>query len=308
VGLQLPKPAYGRSRRSPVAAPRNVVLGVVLGSAVLFLSGCSAQDTGEWKRLAMPVAATKEAHSIHDLWIGAWVAALLTGAVVWGLIFYVVIRYRRRDETDIPVQTRYNLPIEIFYTIAPIMMVIVFFSYTLHAQDKVLHNPKSLELANAQAGATVTVVGQQWSWTFNYTDVDALGGGTVYEGGTPADPPTLWLVMDQSVSIDLYSPDVIHSFWVPAFLFKMDVFPGREKENHFTLTPDRSGTFDGRCAELCGVYHSRMLFNVKVTDQASFDAHMKQLESEGNTGLALGGSFVGDQPGLEGDASNGGQE
>ena len=283
MGLQLPKRA------------RNLALGAMAGSAALFLSGCSAEDKSQIERLAMPVPSTKEAQAIYDLWHWSWLAAILTGIVVWGLIFYVVVRFRRRDETEIPVQTRYNLPIEIFYTIAPIMMVIVFFYFTVDAQDTSLHvdeNPDN----------KVTVVGQQWSWTFNYKDVESLGGETVYEAGTPADPPTLWLVEGESVEFTLFSPDVIHSFWVPAFLFKMDVVPGRD--NVFTLTPDRAGTFEGRCAELCGVYHSRMLFEVKVTDQASYDAHMKELQDAGNTGEALGGGDVASQPGLE----NGGTE
>jgi cytochrome c oxidase subunit 2 len=280
--------------------------GVATGTALLFLTGCSAENKDQFQRLAMPVPATKESQHIYDLWHWSWLAAILTGILVWGLMAYVAIKFRRRSEAEIPIQTRYNLPIEIFYTLAPVMMVVVFFFFTVKAQDAALVDKDiSLSAANARADQTVTVVGQQWSWTFNYTHVKSLGGETVYEGGTTADAPTLWLVKGQKVSIDLYSPDVIHSFWVPAFLFKMDVVPGRDKENHFSLTPNRDGTFDGRCAELCGVYHSRMLFNVKVTDQASFDAHMKQLQEEGNTGLALGGGNVSTQPGLE---SNGGEE
>jgi len=294
VGLELPKRA------------RNLVIGTVVGSAMLFLSGCSVDEHSDIKRLAMPVPASKEAQDMFDLWLWSWLAAILTGIIVWGLIFYCVIRYRRRTETEIPVQTRYNLPIEIFYTVAPVMMVIVFFFFTVQVQDDVLHAPKSLTAANAQADLNVTVVGQQWSWTFNYTKGGSNLSEPVWESGTTADRPTLWLVKGQSVSFDLYSPDVIHSFWVPAFLFKMDVVPGRQKQNHFTLTPDRSGTFDGRCAELCGVYHSRMLFNVKVTDQASFDAHMQELKEKGNVGLNLGGSDVTTVAGLE--DSNGGEQ
>ncbi|MFL6109128.1 MAG: cytochrome c oxidase subunit II [Marmoricola sp.] len=294
MGLELPKRA------------RQLIIGALVGSAVLFLSGCSVDEHNDVKRLAMPVPATKEAHHMFDLWLWSWLAAIITGVIVWGLIFYVVVRYRRRAESEIPVQTRYNLPIEIFYTVAPVMMVIVFFFFTVQTQDDVLHAPKDLTAANAQADLNVTVVGQQWSWTFNYAKgspvIDGLPGGdqhALWEAGTTADRPTLWLVKGQSVSFDLYSPDVIHSFWVPAFLFKMDVVPGRQKLNHFTLTPDRSGTFDGRCAELCGVYHSRMLFNVKVTDQASFDKHMQDLKDKGNVGLNLGGAAVRTQVGLE---------
>jgi cytochrome c oxidase subunit 2 len=199
-----------------------------------------------------------------------------------------VIHYRRRSEDEIPLQTRYNLPIEIFYTVAPVMMVIVFFFFTLKVQDQVL------PAHPAAPDNKILVVGQQWSWTFNY--VGGVNGQSVYEGGTPAEPPTLWLPVDKRVRFDLYSPDVAHSFWVPAFLFKMDVIPGRD--NHFTLTPDRKGTYQGRCAELCGVYHSRMLFNVKVVSSADYTAHLKQLQAEGNTGLAKGAARDTRQPGL----------
>jgi cytochrome c oxidase subunit 2 len=285
---------------------RRVALVGLTAAALLFLSGCSAEQEGEIKRLALPVGATKEAIYVHDLWMWSWLAAMITGVIVWGLIFYVAIRYWRRSETDIPVQTRYNLPIEIFYTIAPIMMVIVFFYFTLDTQSKVLHVDKNPD-------ETITVVGQQWSWTFNYNlDYDKKknefvpkGGDVVYEGGTTADRPTLWLVKDKSVTFNLASPDVIHSFWVPAFLFKLDVVPGRH--NTFSITPTRAGTFEGRCAELCGVYHSKMLFNVKVVDETAYDAHLKDLADQGNTGPALGGVQVMDTPGLESADSTGGE-
>jgi cytochrome c oxidase subunit 2 len=286
---------------------RRAALGGLSAAALLVLSGCSAEQEGELKRLAMPEAATKEAPLIHDLWIGSWIAALLTGVLVWGLIFYVAVRYRRRSEAEIPVQTRYNLPIEIFYTIAPIMMVIVLFYFTVETQNKVLHEDDSPD-------ETITVVGQQWSWTFNYNlgydeeqqsyePVD--GEEVVHEGGTTANRPTLWLVKDKSVKIYLSSPDVIHSFWVPAFLFKLDVVPGRD--NNFIITPTREGTFEGRCAELCGVYHSRMLFNVKVVDQAAYDAHLEELAARGNTGPALGGENADTTAGLEPAEDNGGE-
>jgi cytochrome c oxidase subunit 2 len=286
---------------------RRAALGGLMVTALLLLSGCSADQEGEIKRLAMPVAATKEAPYVHDLWMWSWLAAMITGVVVWGLIFFVSIRYRRRSETEIPIQTRYNLPIEIFYTIAPIMMVVVFFYFTLDTQNKVLHDDKTPD-------ETITVVGQQWSWTFNYNlgydeskqSYEQVGSEeVVHEGGTTADRPTLWLVKDKSVRIYLASPDVIHSFWVPSFLFKMDVVPGRD--NHFALTPTREGTFEGRCAELCGVYHSRMLFDVKVVSQSEYDAHLADLAERGNTGKATGGADVDTTAGLQPAEDNGGQ-
>ena len=273
-------------------------------AGALLLGACDSAEKTSIKRLAQPVGVTDPTDAIHSLWMGSWLAAMIVGVVVWGLIIYACIAFRRRSEADIPVQTRYNLPIEIFYTIAPIMMVIVFFYFTVDTQGKVLHNEKNPD-------ETITVVGQQWSWTFNYNlgyddakkDYQPAGGEVVHEGGTTADRPTLWLVKDKSVTFFLDSPDVIHSFWVPGFLFKMDVVPGRN--NHFTLTPNRSGTFEGRCAELCGVYHSRMLFNVKVVDQAAYDAHLQQLADQGNTGPALGASQTSRTPGLDSQSTGG---
>ena len=86
----------------------------------------------------MPEPASAQGEHTLALWQGAWIAALVTGVVVWGLIFWVVVRYRRRSDDEIPMQTRYNLPLEIFYTIAPIIMVIVFFSHTVKTQNIVL--------------------------------------------------------------------------------------------------------------------------------------------------------------------------
>jgi cytochrome c oxidase subunit 2 len=286
---------------------RRAALGGLMATTLLFLSGCASDPEGEIKRLAMPIASTKEATQIHDLWMWSWLAAMITGVVVWGLIFFVAIRYRRRSESEIPIQTRYNLPIEIFYTIAPIMIVIVFFYFTVDTQNKVLHEDDNPD-------ETITVVGQQWSWTFNYnlgydeskqSYEPVSGEEVVHEGGTTADRPTLWLVKDKSIKFYLASPDVIHSFWVPGFLFKMDVVPGRD--NNFVLTPTRAGTFEGRCAELCGVYHSRMLFDVKVVEQAEYDAHLEELAQQGNTGPATGGKDVDTTAGLEPAEDNGGE-
>ena len=102
---------------------RRVALVAVLGAVVL-VSGCSAQTQHEWKNLAMPDPATVQGEHIFYLWRYAWVAAMATGVIVWGLIFWVVVRYRRKSDDEVPVQTRYNLPLEIFYTIAPIIMVV----------------------------------------------------------------------------------------------------------------------------------------------------------------------------------------
>ena len=144
----------------------------------------------------------------------------------------------------------------------------------------------------------MNVVGYRWSWTFNYVDAQT------YDVGSPAQLPTLWLPVKSTVQFQLTSPDVIHDFWVPAFLEKRDIIPG--KMNVYDLTLTREGTFRGKCAELCGTYHSRMLFNVKVVSQADFDAHMQLLKDLGQTGQ-INGKVLTNVTGKQGRTSIGGQ-
>jgi cytochrome c oxidase subunit II len=282
-----------RTRRAGVAT--------VAAAGLLLLGGCSSAEQESIKRLAQPVGVTDRTAGIHHLWMGAWLAAILVGILVWGLIGYCSIKFRRRHDDEIPVQTRYNLPIEILYTVAPLIMVLVLFYFTVAEQNKIL--PTS---SPTKPDHVVTVVGQQWSWTFNYDKDPALDGHTtVYDVGTPALEPTLWLPIGKSVELQLRSPDVIHSFWVPAFLMKMDVIPGRD--NHFSFTPTRLGTYDGHCAELCGTYHARMLFNVKIVSASDYANHLKALQRQGNIGPALGGSEVNQQNGLVNKVQDNGQ-
>ena len=274
----------------PKSARRVAVMAAGVASLVL-LGGCSTEQKDEIKRLAEPVGITERSDTMHSLWMWSWLAAILVGILVWGLIGWACVKYRRRRDDEIPVQTRYNLPIEILYTVAPVIMVLVFFYFTVRVQDVALAEPKG------GPDHTVTVVGQQWSWTFNYDKDPALDGSTtVFDAGTPAQKPTLYLPVNKSVTFQLRSPDVIHDFWVPSFLMKMDVVPGRD--NHFSLTPNREGTFVGRCAELCGTYHSRMLFQVKVVSESEYADHLKSLQQQGNIGPALGGSEIDKQAGL----------
>ena len=259
----------------------------LFGIALIALTGCSSESSGQWERLAMPDPVTKEGEFTLALWQGAWIAALLTGALVWGLIFYAVVKFRRRSDDEIPVQTRYNLPLEIFYTIFPIIMVVVFFSHTVRVQNELLDD--------SPPDNTITVVGQQWTWTFNHP----FDGENVFEGGSGNYIPTLYLPVNETTRFNLHTPDVIHDFGVPGFLMKMDVMPGQD--NHFQVTPKRTGTYAGKCYELCGVYHSRMLFNVEVVSRADYDSYLQSLEDAGQASPTpiLGGAYADTQVGLE---------
>ena len=258
------------------------------GLLTLVLAGCSSEDL---PRLGLPDPATEQGHRILFLWQGSWIAALAVGALVWGLIIWSIIFHRRRSDSDVPVQTRYNVPLEVLYTVVPAMMVLVLFFYTARDEAKITS-------LSEPADQTVGVVGYKWAWTFNYVEQNT------YDVGTNGDLPVLYLAQGETVRFKLTSPDVIHSFWIVPFLMKMDVIPGRT--NEFQVTPTTLGTFKGKCAELCGVNHSRMLFEVKVVTPEEFAQHQIDLKARGQVGNLLDGRTSDNANGKQGETTIGG--
>lgn len=256
-------------------------IGLVI--AISAVSACSAVGVNtDPKNGYLPEGITEQSKYVEDLWIWSWVAALAVGVLVWGLTLWCMVAYRRRKDDDgsLPVQLQYNVPLEILYTVVPMLMVGALFFYNQQAQNELLDT-------SPEPDVTVNVVAKQWSWDFNYVDdnVHEAGHMAPLDGkeGHEKNLPTLYLPKGERVEFQLTSRDVIHSFWVPAFLEKMDVNPGIV--NRFHVTPTETGTFQGKCAELCGAYHGQMLFNVKVVERAEYEAHMKELEDKGQTGL-----------------------
>lgn len=255
------------STRSPRSTrARRAALLVGAAAVLLTTAGCSS-DT-ELGRLGYPEPVTEQGPILLSFWQNAWIAAFAVGVLTWGLIIWAIIAYRRRSAEGAPIQTRYNLPLEILYTVTPAIMIFALFAVT--ARDQAELTKLTPDPAN-----TVGVVAFKWNWGFNYEE-------GAYDVGTPARPAELWMPIDERTRFQLTSPDVIHSFWVPQFLFKMDVIPGRE--NQFELTPNKLGIFAGKCAELCGTDHSRMLFNVHVVTRAEYDAHIAELKAKGQSG------------------------
>ncbi len=251
---------------------------MVVLAAALVLSGCGAQ----LERGYLPEAVTESGPNVIDFWNATWIAALAVGVLVWGLILWCVVAYRRKkSDTGLPEQIRYNVPLEILYTVVPVLMMAVLFGKTVELQNELLDTEQ-------EADVVVNVVGKQWSWDFNYVNEDVYITGTQAielsrgEPGLPETLPTLVLPVDARVEFVLTARDVIHSFWVPQFLQKLDMLPGRV--NVFQVTTTEEGSFTGKCAELCGAYHSQMLFEVDVVSQQEYDQHIADLEAAGNTG------------------------
>jgi len=220
---------------------------------------------------------------VIDLWNYSWIAALVVGVITWGLILWTVAVYRKRKGDDkLPLQTRANVPLELMYTIVPLIMLAVLFRWT--ATDVAIVKDTS-----GPADVHIQAIGKQWAWDFNYLDDKVYSAGVqaklTGKPGVEDTLTTLYLPVGETVDITLNSRDVIHSFWVPAFLFKQDMIPGRT--SHVQFIPETVGTYQGKCAELCGEYHSAMLFKVKVVPRAEYDAYIKSLRDAGQTG-ALG--------------------
>ena len=267
------------SRRKTI----TMITGLATAGA-LVLTGCSPEVEKGW--LPTERGTTNHTDRIMDLWVNSWIAALVVGIITWGPIVWCLVAYRRRKGTvGFPRQTSFNLPLEVFYLTIPLFMVLVFFYFTDRDQQ-------AIDDRSQPADVVVDVRGKQWAWDFNYKKGEVITED-VYEAGVQAHLtgkevdkeklPTLYLPVNKSVDLELNARDVIHSFWVPAFLQKRDMIPG--KTNYIRFTPTKEGTYDGKCAELCGEYHSEMLFRVKVVSESEFQAHMNELRQAGNTGL-----------------------
>jgi cytochrome c oxidase subunit 2 len=236
---------------------------------MLLASGCTG-EAAKWERGGWPAPVTKQGKDALHLWQGALLASAIVGGLVLGLIVIACVAFRRRSADQVPRQVRYNLPIEVLYTFIPIVIVSVLFYFTAigeNKEDKISHASNTLQMG---------VVGFQWSWQFNYLE-DGLS-----ITGRPGLPPQMVVPTGTPINFYLTSPDVIHSFWVVPFLFKRDVIPGHP--NEFSVNVTTQGTFQGRCAEFCGIDHDRMLFTVKAVSPTKYAQWLVTAKNEAETG------------------------
>jgi len=301
----------------------------LIGSLALVLSGCSAHDAEKKLRFGWPTGVTKQAEEMRVLWTWSGVTALIVGVFTWGLIFWCCIRYRKKSD-DLPRQTKYNLAIEIVYSLIPFIIIGGLFYRTVIVEDDVNRLSKRPDVI-------IQVDAFKWNWQFeyhSYKDATGTARAPVYAGqqavaiaagstknqgrgsagqttcdeassnnsyscgapgqanaangplylstvGTDDEIPVLVLPVHETVRVVEHSEDVIHSFWVPEFLFKRDVIPygttSTSRDNQFEFTATSTGSFVGRCAELCGTYHSQMNFEVRVVTADQFQKYIDAL-------------------------------
>jgi cytochrome c oxidase subunit 2 len=261
------------SRPSSGAIVGWLIAGVLLvGLTVLVvLNGSSV-----WNSFFPPAAKSVQGQAIRDLYDIVFVIAVVIFVVVEGLIIWTVIRYRRKPgDNELPPQTHGNNLAEVIWTLVPTAIVIFMFFISWQTLN-------SVEATSAKPDLRVRAVAGQFQWSFDYLPADAqYDTKPLFTVTAPLGPDGgLVLPAGQTTHLFLKSPDVIHAFYVPQFLYKRDVVPGVENQFDLDIPAGEAGqVYRGQCAELCGVGHRVMVFEVRVLSPADFQAWQKKQEA-----------------------------
>ena len=241
--------------------------------APLALAGCQVPSFGGYK------GVTKTANSTFHLWQGFNLAAIVVGGITLAVMAWAIFAYRaKKGDGSIPKQTQYHIPLEVTYTVIPILVVVGLFVATVVVENQVVADPTP--------SATINVTAFQWGWKFTYPGTKA-----VVVGQTTASP-IMVMPVNQDVRINLVSSDVIHGFYIPEFNFSRFAQPGMV--NTFTFHANKTGLYSAQCSQLCGLYHSLMYFRVDVVSPSQYQAWIssKNASTSARTAIAANGAIV----------------
>lgn len=226
----------------------------VAAAAVATTAACAPEPVGD------------QGAAVKDLYDVFFYVAAAVFVVVAGLIGWSILRFRkRRGDDEAPPQTKHNLALEITWFAIPTVIVIALFVLSARTLGDVNDE-------HEDPTVTVTVDAFQWGWRFVYEDE------AVAIEGLPDAPARLVLPVDEPLRFDLESSDVIHSFYVPRFLVKRDTIPGETNRLDYVIRQE--GTYDGECAEFCGVLHDRMLFTIEAVPMDEFEQWLDEQRTE----------------------------
>jgi cytochrome c oxidase subunit II len=258
-------PPRSRTGSGPLIAGLIVALTIVVAVVALALAGITPERAfNSFFPVGNTGGVTDRSQSVTGLYDIVFAIAVVIFFLVEGLIVWSVFRYRRKPgDEDLPPQTHGNNLVEVTWTVIPTLIVLFLFVMSWQTLNTVE--------AAAPPQVHVRAVAARFQWSFDYLDGS---GNTVFTQSLPTgEDGGLVLPVGENVLVDLRSQDVIHAFYVPKFLFKRDVVPG--KTNTFNFTIDEAGTYRGQCAELCGEYHDAMLFDVHAVSKADFDTWLQ---------------------------------
>jgi cytochrome c oxidase subunit II len=267
---------------TPKGPRRRTPIVLLLAAVALVVSACSDFDI----RTGLPPdAATTQGQAVRDLYDIVFLIGAAIFIFVEGLILYAVIRYRRRKgDNELPPQIHGSNKLEIIWTAIPIAIVLALFVIswnTLNVIDAVRPNPP----------VRIGVVAYQWQWQFVYAPegiawedcgaaenagrcVTVIGVGPPNGDRTNWTPPQMHVPVDETVELQMHAVDVIHSFYVPAFLYQRDITPRKDQVIQFHA--DREGTYRGQCTQFCGLKHHEMEFEVVVQSREAFNAWLAE--------------------------------
>ena len=214
----------------------------------------------------IPGDATTEGTRVNALYAQFMLAAAVVFAIVYGLLTYAIVRFRRRDDA-LPDQVRGNVRLELVWTAVPALLVAVLFGLTLLTLNNV-------EQVTPTPAVRLEVTAFRWGWTIRYPDE-----GIEVTSGAPNQAAEFAVPVGQAVRVSLTAADVQHAFYIPAFLYKRDAYPGRMQDFDFTV--EQPGTYGGQCAEFCGTYHARMPLSVQALDEAGYRAWLDERRTTG---------------------------
>ncbi len=253
----------------------RLLVAALLVALLALLVACAG---GEQNTFAAEGDVARKQRDLLIFWVLGPAAVILV--VVQGLLIYAVIRFRRRRAQELPVQVHGNNRLEIAWTIAPAVLLLVIAVPTIIGVVDIGRAP-------ADDALKVRVIGQQFSWTFQYTEITDAEGEPLTVFGLPGERAELHIPVDREIGVTLESVDVIHSFWVPKLAGKLDVVPGRE--NRMWLNATKVGSYFGQCAEFCGLGHADMLLMVVAESEEDFQEWVTdQLEGGGAASSASG--------------------
>ncbi len=257
-------------RQSP-ATCRRVWIWVLVGLGVLALAGCAG---------GQPEPISKQGEGAQNIYMLIFWTSVAVFVIVETAILWCAIKYRKRKDDDgsLPVQYLGNNKIELIWTIIPLIIVTVIFVFSFRelTQLQAIAEEPDLEL---------DIEGFQWQWRFSYPDEAVEVVGTLGQ-----EPPTMVVPVNRTINISLRSEDVIHSFYIPQTLYKLDAIPGQTNEYSIEFT--KTGRFTGQCAELCGLSHSQMTFWVEVVEEDAFDDFIAVAQLDKQVGQLAGAECV----------------
>ncbi len=267
----------GSARRGVI--PRLISFGVVALTAMVVLSACG--PSGE-KPYSTTSPASNTADDVHDLYKLVFWLSLIVFVGVQFAVVYLSLRYRRKkSDTRRPPQVHGNKRLELIWTILPAVVLLVLLIPTLNILFD--HDAQA-----SDGQLEVDVYGKQWWWEFHMGE-DQIQNGQDLEITTANE---IVIPVGRNTVFNMYSNNVIHSFWVPQLSGKLDVIPGHV--NRLSITPTETGEYYGECAEFCGAQHAWMRFKITVVEEDEFYAWVNNWRTspavsaqpqEGNTGV-----------------------